>query len=91
MMGLETYRDGLVRISASLASNAPRSGKKAWSGKILHLTLIHQSVLKPFRKEVKEYWICPLLRCIILDDEVLGKKIPRQKVLGCKSNKSRRD
>jgi hypothetical protein len=44
----------------------------------LHVTLIHQSILKPFRKEIKSLDL-PIAPPIILDDEVFERKSPGKK------------
>ena len=44
----------------------------------LHITLIHQSVLKPFRKEIKSIDL-PTAPPIILDEEVFERKSPGKK------------
>ena len=48
------------------------------SPKDLHLTLIHQSILKPFRKQLKNIEL-PDIPPIILDDEVFERSSPGKK------------
>ena len=48
------------------------------SAKDLHLTLIHQSILKPFRKQLKNIEL-PDIPPIILDDEVFERTSPGKK------------
>ena len=61
----------------ALQAMLPESAKRL-ERKDLHLTLIHQSVLKPFRKKLKNMDL-PAPPMIILDDEVLERKSPGKK------------
>ena len=63
----------LEALQAMLPESAQRLERKD-----LHLTLIHQSILKPFRKKLKNMDL-PAAPMIILDDEVLERKSPGKK------------
>ena len=73
-MGLEPLT---ISKAQALQSMLPEEAKRL-SEKDLHVTLIHQSVLKPFRKQIKKLNMPPPPRIILEDDvwerESLDKK-----------------